>query len=345
MQRLINHSLVIFFIIVFIALLYLLSPILTPFLASALLAYLADPLVAKLRRLHVPHLLSVIIVFLAVFVILGLLVLLLVPLIEKQITALMVMLPSIVAWIQINIMPWLSSHFGAEDFANIDTLKTALTTTAPKVEWVLKTVLHSGFTLVAWLVNLILIPVVTFYLLRDWARLLKGIRGLLPRSVEPTVVIVMNQCDEVLSAFFRGQFLVMLGLGIIYSIGLSLIGLHLGLMIGLLVGLLAIVPYLGLIVGILAASIAALVQFGTWHSLLWVGTVFLIGQCTESMVLTPLLVGKRIGLHPVAVIFAVLTGGTLFGFFGVLLALPVAAVTMVLIQFLNKRYRASAFYQ
>jgi predicted PurR-regulated permease PerM len=345
MRQLINQSFIIFLIVATIGLLYLLSPILTPFFTGALIAYLASPLVTILKRLGVPHLISVILVFFFVIFILALLVLLLVPLIEKQIVALIDALPGIVNWIQETVVPKLKSYFDIDEVISPTTVKAAIAATGPKVEWVLKTVLHSSMTVALWLTNLLLIPVVTFYLLRDWDLLMKNLRGLLPRSIEPTAMGIVKECNEVLSAFFRGQFLVMLGLGCIYSIGLSLIGLKIGLIIGLIAGLLSIVPYLGLIVGFSAASIAALVQFGDWHALLGVGAVFLVGQGMEGFVLTPMLVGHRIGLHPVAVIFAVLAGGTLFGFMGVLLALPVAAVIMVFMRFFNKRYRASAFYK
>jgi len=349
MQNITNKTFILFAIIIFVGLIYLLAPILTPFVVGALLAYLADPCVAKLRSWHVPNLLSVIFVFFLVFLILFLMILLLIPLIEKQIALLATAIPDIVAWIQNTLLPWLSTRWGVEELLNIDTLKSTLALAVPKAgslaAAVLKTMVHSGYTLILWLVNLILIPVVTFYLLRDWAALRTGCRNLLPRSIEPTVVKLTRECNEVLSAFFRGQLLVMLGLGCIYSVGLSLIGLQIGIMIGLIAGLASIVPYLGFVIGISAASIAALVQFGTWHALPWVLLVFVIGQCAESMVLTPYLIGNRIGLHPVAVIFAVLAGGTLFGFFGVLLALPVASVIMVWIRFLNKHYRTSQFYK
>jgi predicted PurR-regulated permease PerM len=211
--------------------------------------------------------------------------------------------------------------------------------------WLWKSVLHSGFALIEWVAHLVLIPVVTFYLLRDWDKVVKGVRELLPRSSEPTIVKLATECDDVLSAFFRGQLLVMLSLATIYSIGLSLVGLQVGLMIGLIAGLLSLVPYLGFIVGIVTASIVAYVQFGTLSSLFLVWLVFMVGQVIESTFLTPNLVGNRIGLHPVAVIFSVLAGGTLFGFFGVLLALPVAAVIMVLLRFFYQRYCNSRLYQ
>jgi predicted PurR-regulated permease PerM len=196
-----------------------------------------------------------------------------------------------------------------------------------------------------WLANIILIPVITFYLLRDWDHLVNYVRDILPRSIEGKVVQLAQESDEVLGAFLRGQMLVMLALGIIYSIGLSIVGVEFSLLIGLFAGLLSFIPYMGLIVGVLIAGVAVLFQTGELISLLWVFLVFGIAQMIEGMFLTPVLVGDRIGLHPVAVIFAVLAGGQLFGFFGILLALPVFAVLAVLLRHAHKKYKGSKIYQ
>ena len=202
----------------------------------------------------------------------------------------------------------------------------------------------SSLAVLGWLANLVLIPVVGFYLLRDWDRMVAWIRETLPRPWEPTVTRLARECDEVVGAFLRGQFLVMLALGLCYTTGLMLMGLELALLIGMLAGLASIVPYLGLVLGVGAASVAALLQFGDWHPLIGVAAVFVSAQLLEGMYLTPKLVGDRIGLHPVAVIFAVMAGGQLFGFTGVLLGLPASAVIMVLLRHLHDRYRASAIY-
>lgn len=349
MQTKTNKFFIVTLGILTIALLYVLAPILTPFLAAALIAYLANPLVEKLIHWHLPRLLSVIIVFLFLFTVIILLILLLIPLIHGQITMLLDLVPSIISWTQDKVLPWLNANFGSVETINLETVKTTLadnwTKASGAATWILKTIFKSGMTLVLWVTDLVLIPVVTFYLLRDWRKILKNIQSLLPRHIEPTVVKLAKECDSVLSAFFRGQLLVMLSLGIIYSIGLSLMGLRVGLIIGLIAGLMSIVPYLGFIVGIVSASVAAYIQFGTTTSVLLVCVVFAVGQMLESTFLTPKLVGSRIGLHPVAVIFAALTGAFLFGFFGVLLALPVAAVIMVLLRFLNQRYRNSQLYK
>jgi len=195
-----------------------------------------------------------------------------------------------------------------------------------------------------WLMNLVLIPVVTFYLLRDWDLLIKGIRGLLPRKIEPRVEQLAVEINEVLGAFVRGQLLVMFALGVIYTAGLWLIGLDLAFIIGMGAGLLSVVPYLGTVVGLLAAVLAAIFQFQDLFHTVMVLLVFGAGQMLEGMVLTPKLVGDRIGLHPVAVIFAVLAGGQLFGFLGILLALPVASALNVLVRHLRDKYTKSTLY-
>ncbi len=299
---------------------------------AALFAYLTNPLVKRLEKWRVPHILAVLLIFAALFGVIAMFVLMLFPLIQKQIVALIEVLPDLINWIEKTVAPWV------KEFVSIDTAKTTLSESLTKTGWVLSTVVSSGYTLTNWIINLVLIPVVTFYYLRDWDKILLQLKNIIPNKYRPTVVKLANQCDEVLGAFFRGQLLVMLGLCLIYSIGLMTIGLKLGLIIGLIGGILSIVPYLGSAFVLIGASIAALVQFGEMNALIGVLIVFLIGQTIEGYILTPYLVGERIGLHPVAVIFAIMAGGTLFGFFGILLALPAAAVIMVLLRHLNHRY-------
>lgn len=313
-----------------------------PFLAGALIAYLANPLVTKLMRFHLSRLVSVIIVFSGIFLTLLLIILLLVPIIQKEIINLTSLIPYVVDFIQAKFFPWVTMHFNIQNANNSEALKTLMTEQLLKanelVSWFLGTVFNSGKAIVESIINIIIIPVVTFYLLRDWEILLNKIDKLIPPKLEPTIVNFAKECDEVLSAFFRGQLLVMLSLSIFYSLSLTLIGLQIGIVIGLIIGILSIVPYLGAIVGIVLAFFAALVQFGNLTSLLWVSIVFIIGHLIDALYLTPTLVGQRIGLHPVVVIFAILAGGTLFGFFGVLLALPLASVIMVFLKHLHRYY-------
>jgi predicted PurR-regulated permease PerM len=194
-------------------------------------------------------------------------------------------------------------------------------------------------------VGFVLVPVVGFYLLRDWDLLVERVSTLVPRGAAPTVARLARESDQVLGAFLRGQLSVMIALGAIYGIGLWLVGIDVGPLIGMIAGLISFVPFLGAIVGVVMALIAALVQYHDWLHVILVAVVFAVGQTLEGYVLVPKLVGDRIGLHPVAVIFAVLAGGELFGFIGVLVALPVAAVAMVLLRYAHERYRQSAMYR
>lgn len=326
-----------FILLILLFILYILSPILTPFLLGALLAYLFNPLVKRLGK-YLPHVASVILIFLLLIGIILLGILTFIPLINKQLLLLSEILPEIISWLQNNVMSWIT------EFIDITSFKPSVSSTLSKTGWLFSTVIYSGYALVAFAASFILTIVITFYLLCDWDKILLGLRHLLPRPIESTVIKLVKECDNVLSAFFRGQLLVMLALAIIYGVGLSLIGLKVGFILGIIGGALSVVPFLGSIFVVVSGSIAALVQWGVWESLLWVWGVFIIGQVMESYFLTPYLIGERIGLHPLAVIFAMMTGGALFGFFGILLALPVAAVLMVLLRFMNKKYRASKLY-
>jgi predicted PurR-regulated permease PerM len=335
MKQLSNQALFIFFSVVTIYLLYLLSPILTPFVFGALLAYLTNPLVTYLDK-RLPHLLSVLCVFLMLFGLLAILVLILSPIIEKQFNALVDLVPQIMAWTQATLIPWV------QEVIKVDTIKSTISTLLPKSGLVLTTLVKSGHTVIIWILNLVLIPVVTFYLLRDWDLILNNIKKNLPTASKPTITRLARECDDVLGAFFRGQLLVMLSLCLIYGVGLTLIGLKIGLVIGLIGGLLSIIPFLGSIFVVVTACLTAVIQYGSWDPLLWVLGVYVIGQGIEGYVLSPYLIGKRIGLHPVAVIFSIMAGGTLFGFFGILAALPVAAIIVVLLRFLRSTFAKTA---
>lgn len=328
---------------------WLLSPVLMPFALAAMLAYLGDPLADWLERYKLNRTLAVSIVFtLMLLVVVGAL-LLLVPLVERQVVRLIRSLPHYVEWGKEVAIPWLQVHlrldpgsFDAERV--IKALQSHLGSVSGIVAATLAKVSKSGFGIVMWLTNLVLIPVVTFYLLRDWDVMMARIDRMLPRRQRPTIVRLARESDQVLGAFVRGQLLVMVALGVIYGVGLALIGLSVGPLIGMIAGLLSFVPYLGFIVGLGAALIAVLVQFGDWLHLGLLAIVFAIGQMMEGYVLVPRLVGGKIGLHPVAVMFAVLAGGFLFGFLGILLALPAAAVIMVLLRYGYERYRHSDLY-
>ncbi|HSJ48112.1 MAG TPA: AI-2E family transporter [Gammaproteobacteria bacterium] len=333
-------------------LIYLLAPVLTPFLVAALIAYLGSPLVERLQGARLSRTSAVVLVFVLFTLAVLILMLFLVPLLVKQIeAALVVQLPRTLDWLQGTALPFLGGLAGVETEAlfDIEQLKESLT-----AHWreagglaarVLESVTRSGLALFGWLVNLVLIPVVAFYLLRDWQGLVGRIDQMLPRDWAPTIRQLAGESDTVLGAFLRGQLMVMLALGLIYTLGLWILGLELALLIGLLAGLVSFVPYLGFTIGVLAALLAGWFQFQEFMPLLWVVVVFGVGQLLESVVLTPKLVGDCIGLHPVAVIFAVMAGGQLFGFVGVLLALPVASVVMVLLRYAYRQYLDSDVYE
>ncbi len=327
---------------------YLLGPVLTPFLVAALLAYLGDPMADRLEAKGLGRSVAVCVVFAAMSLLFAVVLLVFVPLLGSQFDTLREVLPKWLDWAQRVVLPRLQSFFGIESDALFEQLKRSLTehwqTAGGIATQIAATITQSSLAVFAWLGNLALIPVVTFYLLRDWDLLLEHIRELLPRSRVPLVTRLASECDQVLGAFLRGQLLIMVSLGAIYATGLWLVGLDLALLLGLIAGLASIVPYLGFIVGVLAAGVASLVQFHEPLMLLAVLAVFGVGQMAESLFLTPVLVGDRIGLHPVAVIFAVLAGGQLFGFVGILLGLPVAAVAMVILRHLHHDYRQSIFY-
>jgi predicted PurR-regulated permease PerM len=328
---------------------WLLAPVLMPFVLAALFAYLGDPLVDRLER-RMTRTLAVSLVFLVMIVVVTAIMLVLVPFIERQIGNFLAQLPTWIDWFQTRAAPWLEAHFGI----STDVLDTQQLISMLQAHWkeaggiataVLGRVSKSGLTIVGWALNIVMIPVVAFYLLRDWDIMVERIHALVPRSIEPVVARLAHESDDVLGAFLRGQLSVMVALGILYGVGLWLVGLSVGPLIGMIAGLISFVPYLGAITGVVMAVIAALVQYQDWTHVALVLMVFAIGQSLEGYVLVPRLVGEKIGLHPVAVIFAVLAGGELFGFLGVLLALPVASVVMVLLRYAHERYTASELYR
>ncbi len=330
-------------------LLYLLAPVLTPFLMSALLAYLGDPLVDRLERLGASRTVGVLTVF-GVMLVMGIVALLvLLPMLSHQTIAFLNNIPEALDWLQKSVAPRLAAMIGS-DVASIDIegLRTALVDHWRQVGsvagQVMSSIGRSGQVLLGWLTYLLLIPVVTFYLLRDWDALVAAVRDLLPQRAAPTIGKLAKEIDAVLAEFLRGQLTVMLALAAIYICGLWIVGLDLAFVIGMLAGLLSFVPYMGVIVGVVAAVVAAFLQFHDAAHLIGVAAVFTVGQLLEGMVLSPMLVGDRIGLHPVAVIFAVMAGGQLFGFFGVLVALPVAAVVVVLLRHSRDEYLKSELY-
>ena len=321
--------------------LYLLAPVLTPFVAAALLAYMGDPLADRLQRLKMPRTVAVVTVFLITFLVLALLIVLVGPLIKTQVGALFQALPDIArqveqVWLP-TVMEWLNVEAG--DDVGIGAFLARYSDMVGS--WsgkVLLSVTKSGCALAAAVLSLFLIPILTFYLLRDWDSILLHFGALVPESQRDTVFQLARETDDVLSAFLRGQLLVMAALATIYSLGLCLVGLKFAIAIGVVSGLVSFVPYLGFVFGILLAGLTVALEPDPLWQLVGVLVTFTLAQFIEGSVLTPKLVGDRIGLHPVIIIFAVAAGGQLFGFFGILLALPAAAVLSVLVRFAYNRY-------
>lgn len=322
-------------------LLWLLAPVLTPFVASALLAYIGDPLADRLQRLKFPRTIAVITVFVLTFVGLGLLVVLVLPLIQSQIAALLSALPGIVEQVEQDWLPKLTAFIGIEPGEKIGLGAFLDRYSDMAGNWgatVLMSLGRSGGALAAAVISLFLIPILTFYLLRDWDTILQRLGALVPTRQRETVITLARETDEVLGAFLRGQILVMMSLSVIYAAGLSLVGLKFAVAIGVVAGLVSFVPYLGFVIGIGLAGLTVALEPDPWLRLLGVVATFSIAQMIEGSFLTPKLVGDRIGLHPVLVIFSLAAGGQLFGFFGILLALPAAAVLSVLVRFAYHRY-------
>ncbi len=336
-------------LLVLVWLLFELRPILTPFVVGALIAYLGDPASDWLEKKGMGRNLAVVTVFLVITLVLvgGLLIML--PLLLSQINVLVRGIPAIYEWMTQSGLPWLWATLdlppeAVPQLQVRETLAEHWQSVGKLVASIGGHITGSSVNFLVSLGNLVLIPVVAFYLMRDWDKLTPKVMALLPEDWQEGGTALARECDEVIGAFLRGQLLVMLALTVIYSLGLVILGLEVAVAIGVFAGLFAIVPYLGTVMGVGAAAIAAWFQFGEFSALLGVAAVFTVAQMIESYLLTPLLVGDRIGLHPVAVIFAVLAGGQLAGFVGVLVGLPVAAVIAVLLRHVNDYYKATEFY-
>ena len=333
-------------------LVWMLAPILTPFVLGALLGWLGDPLVDRLERRGHSRNLAVGVVFGLMVAVVLLALLILVPLLERQVSTLVQAGPEYRDWFLQTALPWLETKTGLDLLGWLDTerlsewIRTHWQQAGGAAATVFGYLSRSGVALIAWVANIVLLPILTFYFLRDWDLIVDRVASLVPRDHVDTVSRLARESNEVLGAFLRGQIVVMIALGTIYAVGLQLVGLKLGLLIGMIAGLISFIPYLGATTGVVLAVVAALVQAQGFDLklLVLVGTVFTVGQLLESYVLTPRIVGDKIGLHPMAVIFAIMAGGQLFGFLGMLLALPVAAVANVLFRFAKERYRQSDLY-
>ncbi len=335
--------------LILLVLLYVLSPVLTPFMLGMALAYILVPGVNMLVALKFPRWLSVAIMFfLLIAVILGVL-LIVIPLVRKEVGLALEHLPGWVAQYNVNFAPRINHLFGVQ--AEIDILKIremlqdAITGTDSLTTTIITYIKSSGSAVIFFFVNLLITPVVLVYLLFDWDKFIISIREVIPRRYLNATLSIFRDIDRLLSSFLRGQILVMLILAAYYSIGLSIAGFESAIPIGVLTGMLVFIPYLGVTFGLLLAILSALLQFDNYYGLISVAIVYGLGQILEGMVLTPKIMGERIGLHPLVIIFALFVFGQIFGFFGVLMALPISAALSVLIRRVYRQYRRSDFYR
>ena len=344
-----NTALLGIFLLVLGGFLWLLSPILAPFLAAAILAYIFDPLVNKLEARGLSRSIGAAIAVLLLLLAVILLLLIVLPLFYKEIAQLAEEFPSFIEKLKTSVIPWVNEKTGVVLTLDFSTIRQFITENMSDASGIAKKVFASvgggGLALIGFLINLLLIPVVLFYLLRDWGILIANIDAAIPRRLHTSVTTMSREVDAVLSEFLRGQLAVMLIMSVFYVTGLWLVGLSFALPVGLITGLLVFVPYLGSGTGLVLGTVAAVMQFPSINGVALVWVVFAIGQLIEGFAVTPWLVGNRIGLHPVAVLFALLAFGQVFGFFGVLLALPASAAMLVGLRHLQSHYHGSKLYQ
>lgn len=330
-----------------LALMFLLSSVLTPFALGAVLAYLLVPGADWLQRRHLPRwVASLSMIVLMTLVLLGLL-LILVPVLQRETGALRDQWPALITRLNANVAPRLNEWFGwtiTFDPHALTELLASRVSDQDLAASLLARLRSGGAIVLGTLGLLLLVPVVCFYLLLQWHEFTRHFESIIPRRWHAQVVGMMAEIDSLLSQFLRGQLSVMAALALYYSVALTLAGFRSALPIGILTGMLAFVPYVGYAIGLVLAVGAGLLQYDGWYGPVMVAIIYGLGQVLEGFVLTPRLVGERIGLHPLAVIFALLAFGQLFGFFGVLVALPSSAVLLVAARRLKRAYFDSAFY-
>lgn len=333
-------------LLVFVLLLYVLSGVMLPFVAGMAVAYFLDPVVDRLETWKMSRTFATSLVTVMFFAILIVAVILIAPVLQSQLFGFINSLPNYIAKLRELIGPLLDQlALGAAGGSGGDQVAGVAFKAADIVGRLLKGLWSGGLALINLVSLIVITPVVSFYLLRDWDRMVARIDGLLPRQHAAVVRRLMADIDRNLAAFVRGTGTVCLTLAVLYALALTLVGLQFGLVVGLGAGLISFVPFVGAVTGLIVSITLAVIQF--WPDYLHVVlvvAVFAVGQVLEGNFLTPRLVGSRVGLHPLWVIFALLAGGALFGFVGVLIAVPSAAAIGVLVRFAMERYMASSLY-
>lgn len=331
--------------VVFFVALWSLGSVMLPFLVGGAVAYFLDPLADRLERLGLSRALATVVISIAAFVMVVLVVLALIPILMQQLTSL------------INAAPTLVTEFQAfliTRFPELSDSTSVMRTTLDQIAQAIQArgailaqgLVSSFFGVMSWLIFIVVVPVVAFYLLMDWDKLVARIDDMLPRDHAPVIRQLAQEIDKALAGFVRGQVSVCLTLGAYYATGLMVAGLQFGLVIGAIAGAMTVIPYIGALVGGALAMGFALYQFwGDWVAIGIVGGVFAFGQFVEGNVLTPRLVGKSVGLHPVWLMFALSLFGGLFGFAGMLVAVPISAAIGVLMRFAIGQYQDSLLYR
>jgi len=330
-------------------LLWLLSPVLTPFLLGAILAYILQPGVAWLVRRRVPRGLAALLMMLIFAMLMTIFVLLVLVVVQKEGPQLKQQVPAFFAHMHAWLQPKLVM-LGVTDSLDFASLRDMVTNqlegsaqTVARYAWT--SIRTSGNVMITLVGNVVMVPLVLFYLLYDWNRMIARMQIVIPRRWFDKTIQLAVDMDRMLSQYLRGQLLVMIVLAVYYAAALFVAGFEIALPVGIFTGLAVFIPYIGYVTGLILALIAAALQFGDWYGFGAVAVVYGVGQILEGFILTPRLVGERIGMHPLAVIFALLAFGQLFGFFGVLLALPVSAILSVALREMRAGYLASALYK
>ena len=329
-------------------LLWLLAPVLTPFIVAAVLAYALHPAVEALAARRVPRIVAVMLIEVLAITALLALLLLVVPIVSKELPLLREQLPLLAEHVNGRLSPWLA-QYGITmtlDSASIKAFVAKLLD-ANLEDWIataLSSARIGGSLLLAFVGNAFLMPVVLFYLLSDWPNMVARLHGLVPPRMRAGVQGFLDECDGVLGQYLRGQLMVMGALALYYSVALVIAGFDLALPVGIFTGMAIFIPYLGFGLGLALALLAGALQFASWYGVIAVAVVYGFGQIGESLLLTPRLVGERIGLNPLAVIFALLAFGHLLGFIGVLIALPVSALLLVALRRARGAYLGSRLF-
>jgi len=329
-------------------LLSLLAPVLTPFLVAAVMAYVLHPVVEKMHRWYIPRWIGAILAIALLMLVLLAVTLTVVPVVTRQWPLLRDQIPLLLDNLNLWMAPW-AARLGVEVQIDVAVVRDVLRRLVighegAILDQLLASARIGGSAVLAVLGNLVLTPIAAYFLLLDWDRLTAKAKAFVPPAWQAATERFCDETDQVLGQYLRAQLLVMVILAALYSIGLTLVGLDLALPIGIFTGLAAFVPFLGFGVGLIIGVLAAILQFQDWQGVLMVAAVFIGIQLVETSYITPRLLGERIGLHPIAVIFALMAFGHVFGFVGVLIALPVSAVLLVAIRRANTVYLRSSLY-